>query len=259
LLGGHRLRSQDIALVGSLGIDHLDVRQKLRIGLFSTGDELCEPGQMRDRGQIWDANRLLLLGLLDTASSEVKDYGIVRDDPAEVEGHLLAAARDCDLLITTGGMSVGREDHVRNIIGRRGVLDVWPVAIKPGRPVGFGDIDDCPILALPGNPTAAFIAFVAFGRPIVDALCGVIGPFTSPLHLPAGFSFEKPRGLRQYLLAGIAAERFGMSTAIPWHKQSPAMLSPLTKAAGVIVLPEERERVRFGELVEFLPIETFIE
>src|SRR5262249_39153064 len=152
LVTGRRLRTPDIALAGALGYSDLPVFRRLKVGLFSTGDELREPGDVLASGQIWDANRSLLHGLLEDVGCDVQDFGILRDQPQMVEGALSMAARDCDLLVTSGGMSVGREDHIRAIIGRRGTLDIWPLAIKPGKPVGLGDIDTCPILALPGNP-----------------------------------------------------------------------------------------------------------
>jgi molybdopterin molybdotransferase len=255
---GHRLRAQDVALAGALGQSTLRVRKPLRIGLFSTGDELCEPGTQPGPGQIWDFNRLILPGLLEPFGCLVNDYGILRDDKQSVEAALLSAARDCDLLITTGGMSVGREDHIRSVIGRRGSLDIWPISIRPGRPVGLGDIDDCPILALPGNPIAAVIAFVAFGRTVVSVLSGAHDEMPTPLRLPAGFEFKKPAGLRQYLLADLANASGSMSTAVPWPKQSPAMLSPLLKANGLIVLDEHREHVAFGDLIDVMPLEAFL-
>ncbi len=259
LPAGHRLRAHDIALAGALGLRRLTVLRRLRVGLFSTGDELCEPGQMCQRGQIWDANRLLLPGLLAPLACDVHDYGILQDDAHKMESALLTAARDCDLLITTGGMSVGREDHVRSIIGRRGSLEVWPLAIKPGRPVGLGDIDDCPILALPGNPIAAAIAFLAFGRPIVTMLAGARDEAPLMLQLPAGFELEKLRGVRQFLLADVGRDRSGASVAIPWHTQSPAMLSPLVGATGLIVLPEDCVQVIPGDTVAFVPLNAFLQ
>lgn len=255
---GHRLRAQDVTLAGALGVQHVTVFRRLRVGLFSTGDELREPGHALRGGQIWDANRLLLPGLLEPLACDVRDYGILQDAPREIEGALLAAARDCDLLITTGGMSVGTEDHMRAVIGRRGSLEVWPLAIKPGRPVGLGDIDDCPILALPGNPTAAAIAFIAFGHPIVSMMAGVQNDQPLLLTLPAGFEFEKKHGVRQFLLADLARGIDGMSVAIPLAQQSPAMLSPLAQARGLIVLPEACTMVVPGDPVMFVPLDAFL-
>src|SRR5262249_50584930 len=150
----------------------LQVFKRLYVSLFSTGDELCEPGKPLRSGQIWDANRYLLRGLLEQLGCEVRDLGILRDDPAMLEGCLSDAAHGADLVVTSGGMSVGGEDYMRAIIRRRGTLDVWRIALRPGKPVGLGDIDACPILALPGNPVAAAIAFTALGRTVVEKLSG---------------------------------------------------------------------------------------
>jgi molybdopterin molybdotransferase len=258
LPAGHILRAQDIALAGALGHETLSVRRPLRVGLFSTGDELCEVGTPPGPGQIWDFNRLILPGLLEPFGCIVHDYGILRDEKRSVEAALSAAARDCDLLITTGGMSSGSEDHIRSVIGRRGSLDIWPVAIRPGRPVGLGDIDDCPILALPGNPIAAVVAFIAFGRTVVRILSGARDEAPAPLRLPAGFEFTKPAGLRQFLLADVGAIPVGISTATPWPRQSPSMLLPLIKANGLIVIDEKREHIAFGDLVDVMPLEAFL-
>ena len=258
LPAGRRLRTQDIALAGALGCRKLSVFKRLRVGLFSTGDELREPGEALGSGQIWDANRCLLRGLLEQMGCEVHDLGILRDEPRLVERALSSAAHDCDLLVTSGGMSVGREDHIRTIIGRRGTLDVWPLAIRPGRPVGLGDIDACPILALPGNPIAAVVTLIAFGRSVVDQLAGAVDQSPASLAFHAGFTFEKKKGARQYLLANIERGRSGASTVVPTARQGAAMLSIMAEMSGFIVLPEDCERVRLGDVVEFAPLNGFL-
>jgi molybdopterin molybdotransferase len=258
LEAGHRLLAQDIAIAGALGCSTLGVLRQLRVGLFSTGDELREPGAPLGRGQIWDANRCLLRGLLERMGCEVQDCGILRDDPRDMEVALSAAAHECDLLVTSGGMSVGREDHVRSIIGRRGTLDIWPVAIKPGRPVGLGDIDTCPILALPGNPIAAVVAFAALGRSIVNVLSGAVDATPALLSLPAGFAFEKETGVRQFLLAELRRGDGYVTVAVPCERQGTAMLSTLGATSGFIVFVEDRSLVRHGSPVEFLPMSTLL-
>jgi molybdopterin molybdotransferase len=189
---------------------------------------------------------------------EIHDFGILRDEPRLLEGVLAAAARDVDLLITTGGMSVGSEDYIRSIIGRRGSLDVWPIAIKPGKPVGLGDIDHCPILALPGNPIAAVVAFVAFGQAVINILSRALEEPLAPVLLPAGFEFEKNKGLRQYLLATTIAIPGSASIVIPVPRQRPGMISAMTEASGLVALPEDREFVQSGDLVEFVSWAPFL-
>jgi molybdopterin molybdotransferase len=146
---GCRLLSQHIALAAALGLDVVPVFRRLRVGLLSTGDEMREQGMPIEEHQIWDANRWLLRGLIESLGCEVIDLGIAPDAVEAIERTLSTVAQDLDLLVTSGGMSVGDEDHVRSVIRRRGSLDIWRLAIKPGKPVGLGDIDDCPLLALP--------------------------------------------------------------------------------------------------------------
>jgi molybdopterin molybdotransferase len=254
LPAGCRLRTQHLALASGLGCNQLTVFRQLRVGLFSTGDEVREPGEELRSGQIWDANRCFLRGLLMGMGCEIHDFGILRDEPRLLEGALAAAARDVDLLLTTGGMSVGSEDYIRTIIGRRGSLDVWPIAIKPGKPVGLGDIDHCPILALPGIPIAAVVAFVAFGREVIDILARALEEPLASVLLPAGFEFKKDKGLRQYLLATTTAAPGSTSIVIPVPKQRPAMISAMMAATGFVVLPDDCENVQHGDIVEFVPL-----
>jgi molybdopterin molybdotransferase len=256
LPAGRRLRAKDAALAGALGHKELTVFKRLQVGLFSTGNELCEPGEPLKRGQIWDVNRCLLRGLLEQIDCDVQDLGIIRDDPRALEGTLSRAASNADLLITSGGMSVGSEDHMRTIIRRRGTLDVWRIAIKPGKPVGLGDIDACPILALPGNPVAAVVAFTALGKTVANRLSGASEEPPVAFVLRAGFTFEKQKGLRQYLLADVSRRPGGTTMALPRAKQGSAMLSAMAESSGLIVLEEECERVEVDDPITFMPLNT---
>lgn len=253
LPAGRRLRVEDIALLSALGIREVQVKRRLRVGLLSTGDEVTEPGDQLAPGQIWDSNRPLLKGLLASLGCDVVDLGIVADHDTKIESMLLDAASQCDFLVTSGGMSVGDGDYMRSVIERRGYLEVWPLAIKPGKPVGFGDIDDCPILALPGNSVAAALTFIAFGRPIVDHLAGVTLPLSDLLYLPAGFDADKNKGLRQFILAKALPSKEG-SRLEPVPHQGPAMLSALTSTGGIAVLEEDRESVKPGDVLPFIPL-----
>jgi molybdopterin molybdotransferase len=255
---GCRMLSQHVALAAALGLDVVPVFRCLRVGLLSTGNEVREPGVPIAEHQIWDANRWLLRGLTESLGCEVTDLGIASDNIEEIERTLSTVAQDLDLLITSGGMSVGDEDHVRSVILRHGSLDIWRLAIKPGKPVGLGDIDDCPILALPGNPVAAAVTFIAFGRSIVLQLAGGIDESPQSIRLAAGFSHSKKVGRREYLLGFVQQGRGELSTAAAIEKQGSAMLSSLAETDGFIVLDEETEHVRLGEPVEFMHLRSVL-
>jgi molybdopterin molybdotransferase len=255
---GCRLLSQHIALAAALGLDAVPVFRRLRVGLLSTGDEVREPGMPIEEHQIWDANRWLLRGLIESLGCEVVDLGIAPDAVEEIERTLSTVAQDLDLLVTSGGMSVGDEDHVRSVIRRRGSLDIWRLAIKPGKPVGLGDIDDCPTLALPGNPVAAAVTFIAFGRSVVLQLAGGIDALPQPIRLAAGFSRRKKPGRREYLLGVVQRGREGLSTAVPLDRQGSAMLSSLVETHGFIVLDQEAEDIRLGEPIDFIYLHSIL-
>jgi molybdopterin molybdotransferase len=156
-------------------------------------------------------------------------------------------------------MSVGREDHIRAIIQRRGYLEIWPLAIKPGRPVGLGDIDDCPILALPGNPIAALVTFLAFGRTVVNVLSGAADEAAMSVSLPVARAISKDVGISQYVLGDIQTAPDGKSVAVPAVKQGSAMISALTDTRGLIVLEAQRGDVRCGDIVRFVPMCQFLD
>jgi molybdopterin molybdotransferase len=255
---GHRLRAPEIALAAALGQGSLSVYRPLRVGLFSTGDEVRDPGALLLPGQIWDANRWMLRQLLERLGCQVSDHGILADDAAGVEQALQQAAHDHDLLISSGGISVGAEDHIGAVIRRRGSLDIWRLAVKPGKPVAFGDIDTCPILALPGNPIASMVLFLMLGRAIVLRLAGAADTAMQCLRLPAGFAGAKKPGRREFLLGRLRNEPGGTSRAIALEKQGSAILSTAGQFEGLIDLPEAAERVELGDLVDFLPLESLL-
>ncbi|HET6221794.1 MAG TPA: gephyrin-like molybdotransferase Glp, partial [Dongiaceae bacterium] len=244
LAAGRRLRPQDIALAAALGVHELIVFERLRVALFSTGDEVREPGTPLNAGEIWDANRWLLRSLLEALGCKVSDLGILNDDLHGIEGAISGAAHEHDLIVTSGGVSVGSEDHMTNVIRRRGSLDTRRLAIKPGRPVGLGDIDDCPILALPGNPVAAAVSFIAFGRSVVLRLAGSTEDGPLAFRLPAGFGYRKIRGRRDYLLGVIERDGSGISSISMFEKQGAAMLSAITQTDGFVAIDEHIEHVQ---------------
>lgn len=258
LAAGRRLRAPDIALAAALGFCSLPVYRRLRVALLSTGDEVREPGSPLCAGEIWDANRWLLASLLEALGCRVSDLGIRPDDADAIESALAAAAQDHDLIVTSGGMSVGSEDHLAEVIRRHGSLETQTLAIKPGKPVGLGDIDDCPILALPGNPVAAAVAFVAFGRSLVLRLAGATHEDPVSFRLPSGFSYAKKPGRRDYLVGTHTRDGGGVGWLVPHAKQGSAMLSAMARAGGFIVIDEGVEKVKPGDLVDFIPYDVLM-
>jgi molybdopterin molybdotransferase len=255
---GRRLRSQDIALAAALGNRELTVFNRLNVALFSTGDEVRDPGTKLEIGEIWDTNRWLLRTLLESLGCHVTDLGILPDDALAIEGALSAAAHDNDLLVTSGGVSVGSEDHLTTVIRRRGTLDVWLLAIAPGRPVGLGDIDTCPILALPGNTVPAIVMFVAFGRSLILRLAATRDERPLSFRLPANFAVKKPAGRRDYLFGMVKNVVDGPSVVVPSTRQGAGMFSAITETQGFIVLDEKRQEIKPGDVVEFITFQSIL-
>jgi molybdopterin molybdotransferase len=249
---GRRLSAADLALISALHIDLVPVQRRLKVTVFSTGDELRGPGQSIGTGQIADANRPLLIGLLEQLGCDVEDGGILRDDPEIQTAALMAAAARRDLIVTSGGASVGDEDHLTRVIRSRGSLEIWKLKIKPGKPVGIGDIDDCPILALPGNPIAAAVTFLMLGTPLVARLAGAadLGPAT--LRLPSNAPVVKRAGRWEAIAAHLVQEPGAQTRVAAAKKTGSAMLGTLSTADGFITLPEEVELVAAGDLVDFV-------
>lgn len=250
---GHRLRPADLGIASACGFPVLPVYEPLRVAVFSTGDELIEPGLTLRPGQIWDANRAMLTALVQESGAVVNDLGILPDRFDDMLGALTRAAHDHDLIVTSGGMSVGDEDHVKQVINQRGRLEIWRLAIKPGKPVGFGDIDDCPIIALPGNPVAAVVTFLTLGRLAISCLAGG-GEMIRSLQLPSGSTIRKQVGRREFLLAKLDRSGTGFVAAVPVRKQGAAMLSSLVEADGLIDLDEAVTEIAPGAAVRFLPL-----
>ena len=188
---GRRLRPPDIALAAAFGLTHLDVVRRLRIAVFSTGDELASPGTTRTASQLFDSNRYMLMAMLRRLSCEVSDLGILRDEPTSLSNALKQAATEHDLILTTGGVSTGEEDHVKAGVEKAGSLVLWRMAINPGRPVAMGVIGGTPLIGLPGNPVASFVTFVHVVRPTVLALLGAVPAPLVALPVRAAFSYKK--------------------------------------------------------------------
>ena len=252
LASGRRLRPQDIAVAAAFGLTTLDVVRRLRVGVFSTGDELAAPGSPRAEAQLFDSNRFMLIAMLRRLGCEVGDLGILRDERAGLAAALKQAAQRYDLILTTGGVSTGEEDHVKAGIEQAGSLVLWRMAIKPGRPVAMGVVEGTPLIGLPGNPVASFVTFVHVVRPTVLALSGAVPSALLPMPVPAAFSYKKKSGRREYVRASLRRAADGALEAIKFPREGAGLLSSLIETDGLIELGEPVERVEPGDVVGFL-------
>lgn len=253
LLSGDRLRPQDIGLAASLGVSELTVFRPLRVGIMSTGNEVVDPGQTVPEGGIYDANRHALIAAISDLGCRVRDFGIVPDDAFHIAETLQAAARECDAIISTAGMSVGEEDHLAATLRAHGALHFWKVAIKPGRPIAFGQIDGTPFIGLPGNPAAMMVTFLCMARPALLKLSGAnrLRPRLYPVR--AGFTHSKKARRREYVRVHLEDGENGIPVARKYPRSGAGVLSSLVGSDGLVELPEEMTQLSEGTMVSFLP------
>jgi molybdopterin molybdotransferase len=258
LKAGQRLRPQDIALAAAFGLTELDVRRRIRVAVFSTGDELVSPGTPRAAAQLFDSNRFMLIAMLRRLGCAVSDLGILRDEPAPLASALKQTATACDLILTTGGVSTGEEDHVKAGVESVGSLVLWRMAIKPGRPVAMGIIDGTPLIGLPGNPVASFVTFVHVVRPTVLALAGASHARLVAMPVRAAFAYRKKLGRREYVRVSLRHGVDGALEAVKFPREGAGLLSSLVETDGLVELGEEVTRVESGDRVGFLGYEKLI-
>ncbi len=252
LLGiGKKLRAQDIGLLASVGLDRVNVYRPLRVCLLSSGDELREPGEPLAPGQIYNANRFSIGALLRGWGMEVHDYGVLADTLAASRDALSLAASEWDVLITSGGVSVGDRDYLKQAIQELGELHLWKLKMQPGKPLAFGSIAGKPWIGLPGNPAAALVTALVVARPFLWHAQGRTDVEMLPVTLPAGFDWPAPNSRRQYLRARLELDEAGVARIRPHPQQGSAMLRAASWADGLAVV-EAGRTLRMGEPVPFL-------
>ncbi|MDO9623083.1 MAG: molybdopterin molybdotransferase MoeA [Pseudomonas sp.] len=256
LSAGQRLRPQELGLLASFGIDRVAVYRRLRVGLLSSGNELREPGAALQPGQIYNANRYSLAGVLSSLGLEVHDYEIMADELAASRDALSLAASEWDMLITSGGVSVGEEDHLKQAIRELGELHLWRLAIQPGKPLAFGEVGGKPWIGLPGNPAAALITALVVARPFLLRAQGCLDVLPQPVRLPAGFAWRKVNGRRQYLRARLQHQD-GQLRVCLHPQQGSAMLTSTCWADG-LALVEVGQTLEEGDLLDYLPFSALL-
>jgi len=229
---GHRLRPQDLGLVSSVGCAEVCVFKKLKVGVMSTGDELIEPPEALQPGQIYNSNQYTLLALIDSLGMESIDLGLVADSPQATDAALRNGASVADCILSTGGVSVGEEDHVKAAVERLGVLDIWRLAIKPGKPLAFGNVAAKPFFGLPGNPVSTFVTFMMIARPYLLKCQGL-----TSVALPVSYgaaAFKVTAGSRrEYLRVQLSYDEQGNSRVDSFQNQGSGVMSSVSWATGL--------------------------
>lgn len=252
LRAGRVITPADLALLAATGTSDVVVRKSLRVGVLSNGDELVEAGEDAARGQIYDANRPMLLALLTALGHTPVDLGRAPDDRAALRAMLDAATSDVDAVLSSGGASAGDEDHVSALLQEAGAMALWRIAIKPGRPMALGLWKGVPVFGLPGNPVAAMVCSLIFARPALAQLAGARWEVAQGFMVPSAFTKTKKAGRREYLRARIrngAAEVFS--------SEGSGRISGLSWAEGLVELDEPARDIMSGDLVRYIPLGSF--
>jgi len=258
LSAGVQLQPAHIGLLASIGAAEVDVLRRPRVAFFSTGDELCEVGTPTQPGQIYDSNRYTLFGMLQRLDTEIVDLGVIRDRPDELEAGLRRAAEGADLIVTTGGVSVGEADYLVEIFERLGQIDFWSIAIKPGRPTVFGTLGDALYLGLPGNPVSAMATFYQLARPAILKLSGSQPQVPVLISASCAATIKTKAGRTEFLRGVLSRDQQGQYVVAKTGHQGSGILSSMTQANCFIVIPENAEVIEAGSQVDVQPFEALV-
>jgi len=248
---GHYIRPQDMGLIASVGVANIDVYKKTRVAIFSTGDELLMPGDPVEPGKIYNSNRYTLTGLLEKAGCEIIDLGCVPDNLAATRDALQKASGQADLIMTTGGVSVGEEDYVKAAIDELGSVEMWRVAMKPGKPVAYGEVNSVPFIGLPGNPVSVFVTFCLFARPVIRTMQGCVDVLPRKVQVRSGFDWTRKGPRREFVRAQLQSDESGQQHAVTYSSQSSGVLTSTVWAHGLVEIPEHTT-VAIGDSLNWL-------
>ncbi|HID50382.1 MAG TPA: molybdopterin molybdotransferase MoeA, partial [Chromatiales bacterium] len=255
LQAGQRLGAAELGLLASLGIPRVTVRRPVKVAFFSTGDELRAVGEPLGEGQIYDSNRYTLYGMLKKPGVELVDLGVIPDDRGAIEAAFLAAAEQADAVITSGGVSVGEADYVKETLDRLGEVNFWKIAMKPGKPLAFGRINSALFFGLPGNPVSVMATFYLFVQPALRRLAGEDAAEPLEFRVPCAEPLKKRPGRTDFQRGILEQDADGNLTVRSVGMQASHILSGMSRANCFIILPRESGNVDAGSLVEVLPFE----
>jgi molybdopterin molybdotransferase len=255
---GRRLKPQDVALLAAVGIKQIKVRRRVKVAIFSTGNEIVEPGKKRKPSSLYDANRYLLFGMLSELGAKTSDLGILPDNEKILAKKIGEAGKKHDLVLTTGGVSTGEADHVRAAVEKLGKLVFWRIAIKPGRPVAMGVIKGAAFAGLPGNPVAAFVTFAHVVRPLLLNLMGAHAEKFVALPVRSGFDYKKKKDRREYVRVSLKRASDGVFEAFKHPQEGAGVITSLTETDGFAELPEQTTAVKKGDVVGFISYAALI-
>ncbi len=258
LAKGTRLRPQEIGMAAALGRSEITVFKKLKVAIFSTGDEVRDPSESAPVGSIYDSNRYSIQAQLLDLGCIVTDIGILPDNEETIIAALKNAEKSHDLLITSGGVSAGEEDHVKAAVKRQGTINLWRLAIKPGRPIALGQVGTTAFIGLPGNPVAAMVTFMVIARSVILMLSGALVTEAPRYAVRIGFDYEKKLGRKEWVRVRLKLDDVGVLSAFKIHNGGSGVLTSLVDADGLLELNENMEMVGTGEMVNFLPFNEVI-
>jgi molybdopterin molybdotransferase len=253
LAPGKKLKPADLALAASVGITHVTTYRPLTVAILLTGDELVEPGNPLKPGQIYNSNRYWLQSLLTEIGCNVLDPGIVADTPEATRTALREASEKADVIFTCGGVSVGEEDHVRAAVASMGRIDLWQIAMKPGKPLAYGKANDADFIGLPGNPVSAFVTFILMGLPFLQMRMGLSPKPLVARHITADFSWPKADRRREFIRVRQKTDDKGHISLDRWPNQGSGVMSSVAWADGFVDIAPG-QTIKPGDAVPYLPL-----
>lgn len=249
---GRKLRAADVGICASIGLTKLPVYSPLKIAVFSTGDEIKDAGETLGTGCVYDINRYTVMSMLESLGCMVSDLGILPDDLPTITKSLEEAANTHDLLFTSGGVSLGEEDHVKSAVAALGEINFWRIAIKPGRPIALGEVLSKPFIGLPGNPVATLVTFMTIARPMICGFSGRSDISTRSYKVPAAFDYTHKGGRYEWQRAFLRETETGPIVEL-FHTTGSGILTSMVKTDGLVEIPAHAHDIKQGDMVDFIP------